>query len=219
RRDPPQHGERRHLGFDDGALHQRSSLSRIHAIGWQERPAHSLHPEAGLAEGGRRVHAAVQCGPDRRPADRGAPRRNRRRSLGGGVARSESRTQIVAQTLVSAASALLPTLGFDAAAQLGTGVETSLDAAGRSACATAAPSYFPMQKVLKMRFRMSSAVVAPVMASKGLSAPYRSSSSISWGVRDRTASQDFSRYRAASRSNCSWRRLVMKPVSRATTAD
>ena len=32
-------------------------------------------------------------------------------------------------------------------------------------------SYLPMQKVEKMRFRMSSAVVLPVMASSGWSAP------------------------------------------------
>src|ERR1019366_435755 len=38
--------------------------------------------------------------------------------------------------LMPAASALLPTLGFDAAWQQGTSVETSLDTAGRSACAT-----------------------------------------------------------------------------------
>ena len=33
-----------------------------------------------------------------------------------------------------------------------------------------APAYFPMQKVEKMRFRISSAVVAPVIASMGRSA-------------------------------------------------
>ena len=31
--------------------------------------------------------------------------------------------------------------------------------------------YFPMQNELKIRFRMSSAVVAPVMSSRGRSAP------------------------------------------------
>jgi PIN domain len=40
-------------------------------------------------------------------------------------------------------------------------------------------SYLPMQKVEKMRFKMSSAVVAPVIASMGRSAAYRSNSSIS----------------------------------------
>jgi hypothetical protein len=33
------------------------------------------------------------------------------------------------------------------------------------------PDYFPMQNVLKIRFNMSSFVVAPVMASSGRSAP------------------------------------------------
>ena len=81
----------------------------------------------------------------------------------------------------------------------------------------AASAYLPMQKVLKMRFRMSSAVVAPVMASMGRSAAYRSSSSISCGIEDRTASRAFSRYAADSRRSCSWRRLVMKPVSCSNT--
>jgi hypothetical protein len=44
----------------------------------------------------------------------------------------------VAQALLPAASALMPTLGFDAASQLGASVETSLDTAGTSACATSA---------------------------------------------------------------------------------
>jgi len=35
----------------------------------------------------------------------------------------------------------------------------------------AAENYFPMQNVLKIRFRMSSAVVAPVIPSSGRSAP------------------------------------------------
>jgi hypothetical protein len=44
----------------------------------------------------------------------------------------------VAQALVPAASALMPTLEFDTMSQPRTGVETSLDTAGRSACATSA---------------------------------------------------------------------------------
>ena len=44
----------------------------------------------------------------------------------------------VAQALVPAASALMPTLAYDTMAQLRTGVETSLDTAGTSACATSA---------------------------------------------------------------------------------
>jgi hypothetical protein len=32
-------------------------------------------------------------------------------------------------------------------------------------------AYFPMQNVLKIRFRMSSVVVAPVISSKGRNAP------------------------------------------------
>ena len=42
-----------------------------------------------------------------------------------------------------------------------------------------AVAYFPIQNVEKIRFRMSSAVVAPVMASIGRRAAYKSSSSIS----------------------------------------
>ena len=71
--------------------------------------------------------------------------------------------------------------------------------------------YFPMQKVEKMRFRMSSAVVAPVMASMGRSARVKVQQQHL--VRDvgSTAPRAFSRYAADSRSSCSWRRLVMKP--------
>ena len=43
-------------------------------------------------------------------------------------------------------------------------------------------SYLPMQNVLKIRFRMSSVVVAPVIASSGRSALYRSISNISCGT-------------------------------------
>ncbi|SPF47085.1 hypothetical protein SBA4_3630019 [Candidatus Sulfopaludibacter sp. SbA4] len=42
----------------------------------------------------------------------------------------------MAQALVPAASALLPTPVFDTVPQPRTGVETSLDTAGTSACAT-----------------------------------------------------------------------------------
>jgi hypothetical protein len=44
----------------------------------------------------------------------------------------------VAQALVPAASALLPTLACDTGSGPPTGVETSLDTAGTSACATSA---------------------------------------------------------------------------------
>jgi len=44
----------------------------------------------------------------------------------------------VAQALMPAASALLPTLAFDTLLRPRTGVETSLDTAGKSACATPA---------------------------------------------------------------------------------
>jgi hypothetical protein len=64
-------------------------------------------------------------------------------------------------------------------------------------------TYFPIQNVEKIRLRMSSAVVAPVMASMGRNAPYRSSSSISCGIADSTAARAFSRASADSRSNCS----------------
>src|ERR1019366_219003 len=47
--------------------------------------------------------------------------------------------------------------------------------------------YFPMQNVLKIKLRMSSVVVAPVMASSGRSALQRSSSSISCGTLPATA--------------------------------
>src|ERR1019366_4087833 len=42
----------------------------------------------------------------------------------------------VAQALLPAASALVPTLAFDTVSRPRTGVETSLDTAGTSACAT-----------------------------------------------------------------------------------
>src|ERR1035437_9041061 len=42
----------------------------------------------------------------------------------------------VAQALLPAASALMPTLAFDTVSRPRTGVETSLDTAGKSACAT-----------------------------------------------------------------------------------
>ncbi len=41
------------------------------------------------------------------------------------------------------------------------------------------PLYFPMQNLPKIRLRMSSVVVAPVISSRGRSAAYRSSKSIS----------------------------------------
>ncbi|SPF53697.1 hypothetical protein SBA4_5800006 [Candidatus Sulfopaludibacter sp. SbA4] len=44
----------------------------------------------------------------------------------------------VAQALVPAASALMPTPGFDTVSEPREGVETSLDTAGTSACATSA---------------------------------------------------------------------------------
>src|SRR5437763_10785773 len=43
-------------------------------------------------------------------------------------------------------------------------------------------NYFPMQNVLKIKFRMSSVVVAPVIASSGRKALYRSSNDISCGT-------------------------------------
>ncbi len=48
-----------------------------------------------------------------------------------------------------------------------------LDAVRRRVARITPPArpYFPIQNVEKMRFRMSSAVVAPVMASMGWSAP------------------------------------------------
>src|SRR5581483_4231172 len=42
--------------------------------------------------------------------------------------------------------------------------------------------YFPMQKRLKIRLRMSSFVVAPVISSRERKALYKSSRSISWGI-------------------------------------
>ena len=50
-----------------------------------------------------------------------------------------------------------------------------------------ADRYFPIQNVEKMRFKMSSAVVAPVIASMGRRAAYRSSSNISCGMPRPTA--------------------------------
>jgi len=47
--------------------------------------------------------------------------------------------------------------------------------------------HFPMQNLLKIRFRISSVVVAPVMASSGRRALYRSSSNISCGTFPLTA--------------------------------
>jgi hypothetical protein len=44
------------------------------------------------------------------------------------------------------------------------------------------PFYFPMQKVEKIKFRMSSLVVSPVSESRWRRAPYRSSSTISCGI-------------------------------------
>src|SRR5260370_39021435 len=49
-------------------------------------------------------------------------------------------------------------------------------------------SYLPMQKVLKIRFRMSSVVVAPVIASRERRALYKSLNSISCGTLAVTAS-------------------------------
>src|SRR6185437_8905798 len=44
------------------------------------------------------------------------------------------------------------------------------------------PPYFPMQKLEKIRFRMSSAVVSPVSESSWRKDSYKSSSTISWGM-------------------------------------
>src|ERR1017187_6541784 len=52
------------------------------------------------------------------------------------LARRKSRAQDVAQALGPAASALMPTPAFDTVSSPPAGVETSLDTAGTSACAT-----------------------------------------------------------------------------------
>src|ERR1035441_7369372 len=56
-------------------------------------------------------------------------------------------TVAVAQALLAAASALMPTLAFDAVSCARTGVETSLDTAGTSACATSAGRILPPRRV------------------------------------------------------------------------
>jgi plasmid stabilization system protein ParE len=47
---------------------------------------------------------------------------------------------------------------------------TAVETLPRCSVTNPAHDYFPMQNVAKIRFRMSSAVVAPVIASKGRSA-------------------------------------------------
>src|SRR5450759_1433011 len=58
----------------------------------------------------------------------------------------------VAQALMPAASALMPTPAFDTVSPPRTGVETSLDTAGTSACATSAESAFQLRSLDHSRF-------------------------------------------------------------------
>src|SRR5262249_31575822 len=77
--------------------------------------------------------------------------------------------------------------GMRTSAPIGSFWHIQILCAGLPRRGIASRHYFPIQKVENILFKISSAVVAPVMASIGRSALYRSSSSISCGMCSRTA--------------------------------